>query len=863
MAIDQDNVLSTVAKLRRRAEEQLRTKTTALLPPRTKEQLQRLVHELEVHQIELEMQNAELLQARDELEVSRNTYSELYDFAPVGYFTFDSHGLIWEANLAGAQLLGIERELLVKRSFSSFIADAAGREIFSHHLKNVLQGQGIERCEIRLTRKDGTVIYGQLQSVTFKTSEKKDRYIFSSIVNDTTRKQLGDALQKAHDNLEIIVKERTRELAQVNDELLKEINERKRAVKVLRKSEGRLRTLVQTIPDLIWLKDQDGVYLACNSMFERLFGAREADIIGKTDYDFLSRDLADFFRDHDRQTMAAGKPTNSEEWITFRDDGHRALQEITQTPMYDAGGELIGVMGIGHDITERKQIERMLQESEAKFRSLFENAPVGIFSSTSRGQILSVNTTMADIMGFGSAQEAMESINLQKHLFLSPDQRDQLLEILLQKGRVENFEYQTETTNGKIVWLRMNARIAQQDGDGSFIIEGFTTDITEQHMLEARFLHAQKMESVGRLAGGVAHDYNNMLSVILGHAELALANTTPAEPIYNDLQEILKAGKRSAEVTRQLLAFARKQTIAPVVIDLNETVEGMLKMLRRLMGEGIRLTWLPVPGIWPVKIDPSQLDQILANLCVNARDAITNVGNVTIQTNMATIDAVYCKGYPGFVPGDYVLLTVTDDGCGMNKEIQAKVFEPFFTTKEVGQGTGLGLATVYGIVKQNKGFVNVYSEPGLGTTFKIYLPCYERDAEAPREEGSMEFALGQGETILVVEDEPAILSMIRVMLESLGYIALTASTTDEALRLVKAHAGKIHLLLIDVVMPETNGRELADQLQPLYPDIKTLFMSGYTADVIAHHGVLAEGLHFMQKPFSRQDLATKVREVLA
>ncbi|MBU4262681.1 MAG: PAS domain S-box protein [Proteobacteria bacterium] len=736
MSIDKDEGLSAATKLRGQAEEQLRTKTAALPPLRTKKEQQRLVHELEVHQIELEMQNAELLQARDELEVSRNTYAELYDFAPVGYFTFDTHGLIRKTNLAGAKLLGRERGLLANRPFSSFIADADGREIFSNHLKSVLQKKGMQRCDLKLTREDGTVIYGQLQSVALETLETKDGYILISIVDDTTRKQLGDALQKAHDNLEVIVEERTRELAKVNQELLEEIDERKRAEEVLHKSEGRLRTLVQTIPDLIWLKDQDGVYLACNPMFERFFGAGELDIIGKTDYDFVDRELADFFVEHDRQAMAAGKPTRNEEWITFSDDGHRALLETTKTPMYDAGGALIGVLGIGHDITEHRR-------------------------------------------------------------------------------------------------------------------------------LEDQFVQAQKMESVGRLAGGVAHDYNNMLSVILGHAELALAKTNPAEPLHEDLQEIIEAAKRSTEITRQLLAFARKQTIAPKVIDLNETVEGMLKMLRRLIGEEINLAWLPGLGLMPMKIDPSQLDQILANLCVNARDAITDVGKVTIQTDMVTLDKADCNSYPSLVPGNYVLLTVTDDGCGMDKEIQAKVFEPFFTTKGLGQGTGLGLATVYGIVKQNKGFVNVYSEPGLGTTFKIYLPCHVSNAVDSREEHTRETPLGQGEVILVVEDEVALLKLSRTMLESLGYAVLTASKTGEAMQLAKAHAGRIDLVIIDVVMPEMNGRELADQLQTLYPKIKILFMSGYTADIIAHHGVLAEGMHFIQKPLLRQDLAAKVHEVLA
>ena len=860
MGIDKDKKLPAAAKLRRQAEELLQGQT-ALHPPQTMEKPQRLVHELEVHQIELEMQNAELIQARDELEVSRNTYAELYDFAPVGYFTLDARGLIREANLTGAQLLERERGLLANTPFSSFIADAEGREIFSHHLKSVLQQQGIQRCALRLAKKDGTVIYSQLQSVTMETPESKDEYILTAIVDGSARKQLRDALQNAHDNLEIIVQERTKELTEVQVRLLQEMDERKQAEEVLRKSEGHLRTLVQTIPDLVWLKDTKGVYISCNPMFERFFGAREADIIGKTDYDFVDQELADFFVEHDRKAMAAGKPTRNEEWITFADDGHRALLEVTKTPMYDAEGALIGVLGIGHDITERKQLEKQLQENEARYRDLFEDAPIGIFSATTLGQALSLNTAMARILEFASSQEAMERINLQKELFLLPQQRDPFLHLLQDKGRVENFEYQAVTANGRTLRLMMNARIAQLDGDGSGIIEGFATDITAQRKLEDQFRQAQKMESVGRLAGGVAHDYNNMLSVILGYTQLALEKVEPDSSMQFFLQAILEAAQRSADITRQLLAFARKQIIAPQVIDLNETVEGMLKMLRRLIGEEINLTWRAGQGLWPVKMDPSQLDQILANLCVNARDAITGVGKVTIETVTVSLNKEYCKGHLDFAPGDFVLLTVSDDGCGMDKETLDKLFEPFFTTKEVGQGTGLGLATVYGIVKQNNGFISVYSEPGLGTTFKIYLPRHESDAADAQKEKAKAIPLGHGETILVVEDEVTILTLSRTMLESLGYAVLTASTTDEAMQLTKTHAGTIHLLITDVVMPEMNGRELAEQLHTLNPELKTLFMSGYTADVIAHHGVLAEGVHFIQKPFSKQDLAAKVREV--
>jgi PAS domain S-box-containing protein len=383
-----------------------------------------------------------------------------------------------------------------------------------------------------------------------------------------------------------------------------------------------------------------------------------------------------------------------------------------------------------------------------------------------------------------------------------------------------------------------------------------------QEKLEAQLHQAQKMESVGRLAGGVAHDFNNMLGVILGYTELAKERVEPNTPLHTDLEKIQEAAQRSADLTRQLLAFARKQTVSPKVIDLNSTIESMLKLLRRLIGEDIDLAWQPGKEVWPVKMDPTQVDQILTNLCVNARDAIVDTGKVTIETGKASFDEEYCAHHAGFVPGEYVLLAVSDNGCGMDEETQAHLFEPFFTTKEVGKGTGLGLAMVYGVVKQNNGFINVYSELGQGTTFKIYLPRHlDKTVFLPKNKLDKPSERGH-ETILLVEDEPAILEMSTIMLERLGYTVLAAGTPGEAVRLAQEHPGRIDLLLTDVIMPEMNGRDLAKNLLSIYPDIRRLFMSGYTASVIAHHGVLDQGVHFIHKPFSMKDLGEKLREAL-
>jgi CheY-like chemotaxis protein len=351
-----------------------------------------------------------------------------------------------------------------------------------------------------------------------------------------------------------------------------------------------------------------------------------------------------------------------------------------------------------------------------------------------------------------------------------------------------------------------------------------------------------------------------MLSIILGNMELIMEDLDKTNPIFASMQEIQKAAERSADLTRQLLAFARKQTIVPKLLDINKTIEGILRMLRRLIGEDIDLAWMPKVDLWMVKVDPSQVDQVLTNLCVNARDSIEGVGKVTIETDNTNLDKDYCRDHLGFVPGDYVMFSVSDNGLGMDKETLKYLFEPFFTTKDFGEGTGLGLSTVYGIVKQNNGFINVYSELGKGTTVKIYLPRYIEKLSQPQMQGPEEPAVIGDETILLVEDEKAILRITTKMLESLGYAVLAASSPTEAIRVSQSHPGGIDLLMTDVVMPEMSGPELAKSMLHLYPNLRCLFMSGYTANVIAHHKVLNEGVYFLNKPFTRQDLATKVRK---
>ncbi|GAW68264.1 chemotaxis protein CheY [Geoanaerobacter pelophilus] len=509
------------------------------------------------------------------------------------------------------------------------------------------------------------------------------------------------------------------------------------------------------------------------------------------------------------------------------------------------------------EIRERWKMEERLRDSNEKFSAAYNSAPVMItIYSLEDGRYLDVNNKFCSVSGF-SREESIGKSAVELGWITPPD--DELARGRIERdGRIQDLEVSCTTKSGEKILCKNWGEIINVAGKKALL--SIAMDITQYRKVEEQFHQAQKMESVGRLAGGVAHDFNNMLSVILGHAELCLMDKDNPQRMH--LEAILDAGKRSADMTRQLLAFARRQTVEPKVLDLNETVSGMLRMLERLIGEGIELVWAPGPKLEQVKIDPAQVDQMLANLCVNARDAISGIGRLTILTANVTLSERECRGNSDLSPGSYVMLTVSDTGQGIPPEAQEHIFEPFFTTKEIGKGTGLGLATVYGIVKQNQGGIKVESKPGSGTTFSIFLPCISRGAQIEGADAEPEPILGGKETILLVEDEPSVTEMSRNILESLGYRIMVAAGPEDALRQVTSGTEMIDLLLTDVVMPGMNGRDLARELRSVHPGLKCLFMSGYTADIIADHGVLHDSVNFLQKPFDVRSLAAKVRSAL-
>ncbi|MEJ2157954.1 MAG: response regulator [Desulfobacteraceae bacterium] len=538
----------------------------------------------------------------------------------------------------------------------------------------------------------------------------------------------------------------------------------------------------------------------------------------------------------------------------FAEDEVRNHRDYLKQLVEQRAAELTNVnIQLQRDINERKQVEAELRESEEKYRSMMEAMDDAAYICSNDFRIAFMNSAMRKRTGYDAVGERCYNV-----IHGLDENCPWCVHRQVMNG--EHVKTEVVSPKDKKTYQVSNSPLFHQDGSVSKLT--IFRDTTKFKKIEAQLQQAQKLESVGRLAGGVAHDYNNALSVIIGFAELALEDATPESPLRTNLEEIIKAANNATDITRQLLTFARKQEIEPQRLNLNAHVEHMLKMLRRLIGEDIDLVWSPGADLWTVMMDPSQIGQILANLCVNARDAIKGVGKITIETKNTRIDEAQCDSHAFFLPGDFVHLVVSDTGCGMDKEILNNIFEPFFTTKSAEEGTGLGLATVYGIVRQNYGFINVYSEPGSGTTINIYLPRHEGEIPEIQDAEPDIVPEGKGETILLVEDDLAILKLTRKILSGPGYTVLTANSPMEALRLSKEHCGNIQLLITDVIMPEMDGYELAERIESLCPDIKHVFMSGYTADILAHRGVPGEGVHLIHKPFSRKELATAVRRAL-
>jgi len=631
-------------------------------------------------------------------------------------------------------------------------------------------------------------------------------------------------------------------------------------------AEAKYRTLVENAAEAIFVA-QDGRFVFANFQCCRLFECSHEEALQSSVTRFVHPEDQSMIAERHAQRIRGGSPPSRYEFRLHSARGKLIWGDLNVVLIDWHGAP--ATLNFLSDITERKLAEESIRLSQTQLLASLENTPnVAIQWYDEAGKVLYWNPASERLYGWKSAEALGKTLD---QLIHTPEETAEFLNLIrgIQRdGRPAGpYEAAMRRADGSRGWvLATTFAIPLGGGRPGFVC--MDLDITDRkqaeqdrEQLQAQLIQAQKMESVGRLAGGVAHDFNNMLQAILGNVDLARALAPPDPAIRECLVEIDNSARRSAELTRQLLAFARKQTVAPKVVNLNELIANLLAMLRRLLGEQVELDYRAGANLWNTQIDPSQVDQVLTNLCINARDAISGSGRISIETANIRFDETHATLHPGNSPGDYVTLRISDTGAGMDATTRAQIFEPFFTTKAMGKGTGLGLAMVFGIVKQNGGLIHVESEPGRGTTFSIYLPR-SHEGPAPVEPTAAHVEVAGHETILLVEDEPQVLSLGRRILARNGYHVLGAATPETALELAAQHGTGIQLLITDVIMPGMNGRELRDRLRQQHPALKCLFMSGYTADVVGQHGVLEDGIDFVQKPFTIASFCTKVREIL-
>ena len=636
--------------------------------------------------------------------------------------------------------------------------------------------------------------------------------------------------------------------------LSRDITRRKAAEDALRRSEQRLRTVFDRMQLIGVELDADGRIAYCNDYFLALTDWRREEVLGA---DYLGKFLPP--GSPARKVFATALRTGDLP-AYFRNaivgrDGVRHEVEWNNTLLREADGRVTGLVSIGQDVTEREQAEQELRRSEREFRGLVEHAPVGIYRATRDNRFLTVNAALVRMLDYRSPEELL-GLDIAHDVYADPAVRERLI-----RESPPQAEVVWKRRDGSQITVELTShRIPSPDGEEVF--EGVVVDVTQQRSLESQFRQAQRLEAVGRLAGGVAHDFNNILTAITGYSDLLLEELAPDDPKRVDVDEIRNAAQRAAALTRQLLAFSRKQMLQTRVLDLNAVVQALEKMLQRLIGEDIKLRFAPGSGLGAVRADAGQLEQVILNLAVNSRDAMPSGGQLTIETANVELDAAYAQEHAGAVPGRYVMLAVSDTGTGMDVETKAHLFEPFFTTKEQGKGTGLGLATVYGIVKQSGGYVWVYSEPGRGATFKIYLPRVDEPVERAEASPDLSEVPGGSETVLLAEDDSAVREVVAGVLGQKGYRVLRAMDGQTAIEIARAQRGDLRLLITDMVMPGVTGRELAEVVTAEVPAVRVLFMSGYTDDAVVRHGVLDQGTPYLQKPFTPLALARKVREVL-
>ncbi|MBX3014724.1 MAG: PAS domain S-box protein [Caldilineaceae bacterium] len=638
-----------------------------------------------------------------------------------------------------------------------------------------------------------------------------------------------------------------------------DVTERRRAETELRRTTELLRAVTDGTTDAVFVKDRQGRYLLFNPAAAQFVGRSANEALGRDDSELFSLESARRIKERDQWVMNAGQAIMTEDQLTAA--GVTRTYFSTKAPYRDEQGNIIGVIGVSRDVTARKQAEDALQASEKRLHLALLAAQLGAWEWEREQGVIFCSPQCYAIFGVERFDDALDSFVRLIH----PDDFERVLAALgdaMTKKQVYTVEFRIVLTNGEIRWISTLGQGTYDEAGNLVRVIGTVQDITQRVQLEEQLRQSQKMEAVGRLAGGVAHDFNNLLTVINGYSDLLLTKLSPDDRNRNFVANIQHAGERAAALTRQLLAFSRKQLLNPRIINLNEVIADIETMLTRLIGEDILLTTVLSPTASSVKVDPHQIEQVVINLAVNARDAMPQGGRLTIETCDVELDEAYSRLYPECKAGRYVQLTVIDTGCGMSADVKAHIFEPFFTTKSVGKGTGLGLATVFGIIKQSDGHITVHSEVNVGSCFTIYLPVVAPSSGPMPPTLESAPVLHGTETILLVEDEDAVRQIAKLALEMHGYQVLEASNGRQALALFEQHLGPLHLLVTDVIMPEMSGRQLAQQLQHRLASLKILFMSGYIEDVILQQEIMTFKDAFLHKPFSPLALTKKVYDVL-
>ena len=788
-------------------------------------------------------------QAKKDLIQSEAKYRTILKNMEEYYLETDLRGNFIFFNDTLCRMLGYTREELQNINYRKIIPNEQNRYIFSVSNEVYRTGETKNIIHHTVLTKDGSLRHIE-RSIVLMRSATGEPIGFSGVGRDVTK--------------------------------------RLEAERIIQKNERHLRLITDNISDIIWTMDFNLQFTYLSPSILHITGFTPEQVMKMPltsllppDTNTMLKQMLDEELNAERSKEARGETIDQNKTVTFE------LQIMRKTGEYfwvenrisfnrDENGEPFEILGVTRDISERKRAEEALRDSEKRYRMIVENMSDSIATLDLNLQYTYQSPSIQRVTGY--SLEELKNLSARERL--TPESRVMVEKVLAEaldydsqkrprRFGTQTLEVEAYHKNGGTVWLEITATFTRDENGEVTGILIISKDISERRKtaqekdkLEKQLVQAQKMETIGRLAGGIAHDFNNMLSVILGYADLAKLRLSENHPVLNDIAEIKKAAIRSRNITTQLLAFSRKQIISPKVIDLNEMITHTNKALVSLIGEDVHLTCHLDENLRMIRIDPSQIEQVLMNLAVNARDAMPGGGRLTIATTNMRADDFYCGKYEGFTPGDYVCLSVSDNGTGMDKDILQNIFEPFFTNKETGKGTGLGLATVYGIVKQNNGVINVYSEPAHGTTFNIYLPATTMEKNIQVEQVKEPVLTGKG-SILLVEDDPMVLKITEGMLEYLGYDVIVANTPMEAIVICENPAISIDLVISDVVMPVMSGKELRNKLAGIRPGIKVLFMSGYPANIIAHHGVLEEGVQFIEKPFTLESLSAKVADATA